>query len=45
MEVLMDPDIHALLPGEWRSEGNSQGWVRLARQGSSRHSTDYFVSI
>ena len=49
-----DPDTHALLPGEWRSEGNSQGWVGLARQGSNQHSTvakelrdylcDYFVS-
>ena len=22
-----DPDTHPLRPGEWRSEGNSQGWV------------------
>ena len=49
-----DPDTHALLPGEWRSEENPQGWIGLAHQGSNRHSTvakelrdylcDYFVS-
>ena len=34
-----DPDTHALLPGEWRSEENPQGWIGLAHQGSNRHST------
>lgn len=49
-----DPDTHTLRQGEWRSQGNAQGWVGLAHQGSNHHSTaakqlrnylcDYFVS-
>ena len=40
-----DSDTHALIPGEWRSEGNPQGWVTLARQGSIQLQPKRYVTI